>query len=45
MEFLANENFPLVGIQLLRKAGHSVKSVIEDSPVGKTNYLPKIKSS
>ena len=35
MEFLANENFPLVGIQLLRKAGHSVKSVIEDSPGSK----------
>ena len=35
MEFLANENFPLVGFRLLRKAGHSVKSVIEDSPGSK----------
>ena len=32
MDFLANENFPLVSIQLLRNAGHNVKSVAEDMP-------------
>ncbi len=39
MEFLADENFPLVSIQLLRKAGHSVKSIIEDSPGSKDSEV------
>ena len=32
MDFLANENFPVVSIRLLRNAGHNVASVIEESP-------------
>jgi predicted nuclease of predicted toxin-antitoxin system len=32
MNFLANENFPLFSIRLLRDAGYTVASVIEDSP-------------
>lgn len=35
MDFLANENFPLVSIRLLREAGHNVKSVSEDLPGSK----------
>ena len=35
MDFLANENFPLVSIQLLRKVGHNVRSVAEDMPGSK----------
>jgi predicted nuclease of predicted toxin-antitoxin system len=31
MDFLANENFPLSSIRLLRDAGHDVASVSEDS--------------
>ena len=34
MDFLANENFPLASIQLLREAGHNVRSVAEDMPGG-----------
>lgn len=29
MKFLANENFPIPGINLLRKAGHTVTSISE----------------
>lgn len=32
MNFLANENFPVVSIRLLRVAGHNVVSIIEDTP-------------
>ena len=32
MKFLANENFPLVSIRLLRMAGYKVESVVENSP-------------
>ncbi len=32
MRFLANENFPLPSVRLLRQAGYDVASVIEDSP-------------
>jgi predicted nuclease of predicted toxin-antitoxin system len=35
MDFLANENFPLFSIRLLRKAGYNVASVIEDTPGAK----------
>ena len=35
MDFLANENFPLVSIQVLRKAGHNVRSAAEDMPGSK----------
>jgi predicted nuclease of predicted toxin-antitoxin system len=32
MRFLANENFPLPSVRLLRQAGYDLASVIEDSP-------------
>ena len=32
MNFLANENFPLVSVRLLRNAGHNVVSVIGETP-------------
>jgi predicted nuclease of predicted toxin-antitoxin system len=32
MRFLANENFPLPSVRLLRQAGYNVASVTEDSP-------------
>jgi predicted nuclease of predicted toxin-antitoxin system len=32
MQFLANENFPLISVQLLRQSGCSVASITEDSP-------------
>jgi len=31
MDFLANENFPVFSIRLLRNAGHNVASVLEDT--------------
>ena len=32
MQFLANENFPLKSVYLLREVGHNVASITEDSP-------------
>ena len=32
MDFLANENFPLSSVRLLREAGHRVVSVIQEAP-------------
>jgi predicted nuclease of predicted toxin-antitoxin system len=32
MQLLANENFPLVSVQLLRQANYDVASITEDSP-------------
>ncbi len=32
MRFLANENFPLPSVRLLREAGYNIASVTEDSP-------------
>jgi predicted nuclease of predicted toxin-antitoxin system len=32
MQLLANENFPLVSVQLLRQAGYDIASITEDSP-------------
>ena len=32
MDFLANENFPVNSIWLLRNAGYDVASIIEDTP-------------
>ena len=32
MRWLANENFPLASVQLLRAAGHDVVAIIEDTP-------------
>jgi hypothetical protein len=41
MIFLANENFPVAGIRLLRNAGHNVASIIEDSPGEKDQIILK----
>lgn len=35
MDFLANENFPLFSIRLMRNHGHNVASIIEDTPGAK----------
>ena len=35
MDFLANENFPLTSIRLLRQAGHRVVSIIQEAPGSK----------
>ena len=32
MQFLANENFPLPSIRLIRKTGYDITSITEDSP-------------
>lgn len=32
MRLLANENYPLASIRLLRTAGHEVESIAENSP-------------
>lgn len=35
MNFLANENFPVLSIRLLRNTNHNVASVLEDTPEAK----------
>jgi predicted nuclease of predicted toxin-antitoxin system len=35
MLFLANENFPLTSIKILRNAGHNVESILEKIPGAK----------
>ena len=35
MDFLANENFPLTSIRILRQAGHHVVSIIQEAPGSK----------
>jgi len=35
MDFLANENFPLVSINLLRNTNHNVVGIIEEAPGSK----------
>jgi predicted nuclease of predicted toxin-antitoxin system len=35
MRLLANENFPLVSVRLLRRAGYDIVSITEDSPGAK----------
>lgn len=35
MNFLANENFPLTSIKILRNAGYDVASIIEETPGAK----------
>ena len=41
MDFLANENFPLLSVRLLREAGHRVVSIIQEAPGGKDEYILK----
>lgn len=41
MDFLADENFPIVSIGLLRNAGHDVASVIEETPGDKDRDILK----
>ena len=35
MDFLANENFPLLSVRLLREAGHRVVCIIQETPGSK----------
>lgn len=35
MDFLANENFPLLSVRLLRETGHHVVSIIQEAPGSK----------
>ena len=42
MDFLANENFPLLSAQLLREAGHRVVSVIQEAPGSKDEDILKL---
>jgi predicted nuclease of predicted toxin-antitoxin system len=39
MLFLADENFPVASIKILRKAGYEIASVIEDSPGAKDSKI------
>lgn len=39
MDFLANENFPLLSIELLRNADYNVASVIEETPGAKDSAI------
>jgi predicted nuclease of predicted toxin-antitoxin system len=32
MRLLANENFPLASVKMLRQLGHEITSILEDSP-------------
>ncbi len=41
MDFLANENFPLLSVKILRSSGHNVFSVIEDTPGAKDHDIIK----
>lgn len=41
MNFLANENFPLLSVRLLREAGHYVVSIIQEAPGSKDEDILK----
>ena len=41
MDFLANENFPLSSIRLLRDADHRVISIIKEAPGSKDQDILK----
>ena len=41
MDFLANENFPLLSIRLLREAGHRVVSIVREAPGSKDEDILK----
>jgi predicted nuclease of predicted toxin-antitoxin system len=39
MRFLSNENFPLVSVRLLRRAGFDIAAITEDSPGAKDSTV------
>ncbi|HOD05157.1 MAG TPA: DUF5615 family PIN-like protein [Anaerolineaceae bacterium] len=39
MRFLADENFPLASVQLLRQAGYEVAAIVQDSPGAKDSKV------
>ena len=41
MDFLANENFPLLSVRLLREAGHHVVGIIQEAPSSKDKDILK----
>ncbi|MBU4455828.1 MAG: DUF5615 family PIN-like protein [Syntrophaceae bacterium] len=41
MDFLANENFPLLSVRLLREAGHRIVSIIQEAPGSKDEDILK----
>lgn len=41
MNFLANENFPLLSVRLLREAGHYVVGIIQEAPGSKDEVILK----
>jgi predicted nuclease of predicted toxin-antitoxin system len=41
MDFLANENFPLSSVRLLREAGHRVVSILQEAPGSKDEDILK----
>ncbi len=41
MDFLANENFPLLSVRLLREAGHYVVGIIQEAPGSKDEDILK----
>lgn len=41
MDFLANENFPLLSVRILREAGHRVISIVQESPGSKDEDILK----
>ncbi len=42
MDFLANENFPLSSIRLIREAGHRVVSIAQEAPGSKDEIILKL---
>ena len=41
MDFLANENFPLLSVRLLKEAGYNVVSIIQEAPGSKDEDILK----
>ena len=42
MDFLANENFPLLSVRLLREAGHRVVSITQEAPGSKDEDILRL---